>query len=100
MIPPRWNLNAIEKATTGAARAAVIGQGERTMASTLYMSMANLGHSAGSKIFGSLSQYTSFVQNYALMGTIAVTMFCKIAIFRKHPTPVPADAMEPPGRRP
>jgi PAT family beta-lactamase induction signal transducer AmpG len=66
----------------------------------VYMSMANLGHSAGSKIFGSLSEYTSFVQNYALMGAIAVTMFGTIAIFRKHPIPVPAGAMEPPTRRP
>jgi hypothetical protein len=64
----------------------------------VYMSMANLGHSAGSKIFGSLSEYTSFVQNYALMGAIAVTMLGTIAIFRKHPVAVPADAMEPPTR--
>jgi hypothetical protein len=64
------------------------------------MSMANLGHSAGSKIFGSLSEYTSFVQNYALMGAIAVTMFGTIAIFRKHQMPAPADAIEPPTRRP
>jgi len=27
----------------------------------IYMSLANLGHSAGSKIFGSLSEYTTFV---------------------------------------
>jgi PAT family beta-lactamase induction signal transducer AmpG len=66
----------------------------------VYMSMANLGHSAGSKIFGSLSEYTSFVQNYALMGAIAVTMFGTIAIFRKHQMPAPADAIEPPTRRP
>ena len=64
----------------------------------VYMSMANLGHSAGSKIFGSLSEYTSFVQNYALLGAIAVTMFGTIAIFRKHPATAPANAMEPPTR--
>jgi hypothetical protein len=40
------------------------------------------------------------VQNYALMGAIAVTMFGTIAIFRKHPIPVQAGAMEPPTRRP
>lgn len=60
----------------------------------VYMSMANLGSSAGSKIFGSFSEYTSFVQNYALLGAIAVTMFCTIALFRKHPTPVPTDAID------
>jgi MFS transporter, PAT family, beta-lactamase induction signal transducer AmpG len=66
----------------------------------VYMSMANLGHSAGSKIFGSLSEYTSFVQNYALMGAIAVTLLCTIAVFRKQPILVPADALEPPTRGP
>jgi PAT family beta-lactamase induction signal transducer AmpG len=60
----------------------------------IYMSMANLGHSAGSKIFGSVSGYTSFVQNYALMGAIAATLLCMIAVFRKHPVAVPVDAME------
>jgi MFS transporter, PAT family, beta-lactamase induction signal transducer AmpG len=62
----------------------------------VYMSMANLGHSAGSKIFGSLSEYTSFVQNYALLGAIAVTMFGTIAIFRKHPIAAPEVAMKRP----
>ena len=66
----------------------------------IYMSLANLGHSAGSKIFGSLSEYTTFVQNYALMGAIAVMMFCTIAIFRKHPIPLATDAMESTARRP
>jgi len=66
----------------------------------IYMSLANLGHSAGSKAFGSLSEYTSFVQNYALMGAIAVMMFCTIAIFRKHPIPLATDAMESTARRP
>ena len=60
----------------------------------VYMSMANLGHSAGSKIFGSLAEYTSFVQNYALLGAIAVTMFGTIAIFRKHPITAPADSTD------
>ena len=60
----------------------------------VYMSMANLGHSAGSKIFGSMAEYTSFVQNYALLGAIAVTMFGTIAIFRKHPVAAPADSMD------
>ncbi|MDH4164992.1 MAG: MFS transporter [Gammaproteobacteria bacterium] len=66
----------------------------------VYMSMANLGHSAGSKTFGSLSEYTSFVQNYALLGAIAIMLFGITAIFRKHPVAVPADALEPPTGRP
>jgi PAT family beta-lactamase induction signal transducer AmpG len=62
----------------------------------VYMSMANLGSSAGSKIFGSLSEYASFAQEYALLGAIAITMFGTIAIFRKGPIAVAADARETP----
>lgn len=61
----------------------------------VYMSMANLGSSAGAKIFGSVADYTSFVQNYALMGSLAVAMFCVIAIFRKEAPLQPAAAAEP-----
>jgi len=50
----------------------------------VYMSMANLGAAIGSKLFGSVSEYTSFAQNYALMGALTVVMVCIIAIFRKH----------------
>ena len=50
----------------------------------VYMSTANLGHSMGSKLFGSVAEYTSFAQNYALMGALLVAMVCVVAIFRKH----------------
>jgi hypothetical protein len=61
------------------------------------MSMANLGASMGSKLFGSVAEYTSFAQNYALMGALLVAMVCVTAIFRKHDNFVLATEQEPAG---
>ena len=63
----------------------------------VYMSMANLGASMGSKLFGSVAEYTSFAQNYALMGALLVAMVCVTAIFRKHDNFVLATEQEPAG---
>lgn len=49
----------------------------------VYMSMANLGLSAGSETFGSVSEYTDFSQNYALLGSLSIAMLCVIALFRR-----------------
>ena len=62
----------------------------------IYMSMANLGHSAGSKLFGSVSEYTGFAQNYALMGSLLIFMFLIVAIFRRHESALVAQ-QEPAG---
>jgi PAT family beta-lactamase induction signal transducer AmpG len=59
------------------------------------MSMANLGYSTGSKLFGTVAEYTNFAQNYALMGALLVVMFCVIAIFRKPDSLVLATGHEP-----
>jgi PAT family beta-lactamase induction signal transducer AmpG len=56
----------------------------------IYMSMANLGFSAGAEIFGKASKFASFAENYALLGAISILMLCIVAIFRKHPVAVPA----------
>jgi PAT family beta-lactamase induction signal transducer AmpG len=49
----------------------------------VYMSVANLGVSMGSKLYGSLSEYASFAQNYALMGSLVVIMALIVALFRR-----------------
>ena len=56
----------------------------------VYMSTANLGVSMGSKLYGSVSEYASFAQNYALMGTLVVIMAFIVAIFRRHEQLLPA----------
>jgi Zn-finger nucleic acid-binding protein len=49
----------------------------------IYMSVANLGSAAGSKIYGMVSEQSSFVQSYSLLGTLAIVMIA-VLIFHRH----------------
>jgi PAT family beta-lactamase induction signal transducer AmpG len=53
----------------------------------VYMSMANLGLSVGSETFGSVSEFTGFAQNYALLGSLSIVMLCVIGLFRRPAPP-------------
>jgi Zn-finger nucleic acid-binding protein len=49
----------------------------------IYMSLANLGSSAGSKTYGVIAEQTSYVEAYLLLGSITVAMIA-IIFFHKH----------------
>jgi len=49
----------------------------------IYMSLANLGISAGSKTYGLISEQTSYVEAYLLLGAITVAMI-GIILFHRH----------------
>ena len=49
----------------------------------IYMSVANLGHSAGSKIFGVVSEQTSYPQSYMLLSILVVGMIA-VLFFHRH----------------
>ncbi|NGP51983.1 MFS transporter [Thioalkalivibrio sp. XN8] len=49
----------------------------------IYMSVANLGASAGSKSYGMIAEQTSYVEAYLLLGAITVTMIF-ITLFHRH----------------
>ena len=49
----------------------------------IYMSLANLGSSAGSKTYGMIAEQTSYVEAYLLLGAITVAMIA-IIIFHRH----------------
>jgi PAT family beta-lactamase induction signal transducer AmpG len=49
----------------------------------IYMSVANLGHSAGSKIFGMVSEQTSYPQSYMYLGILAIGLII-ILLFHRH----------------
>jgi PAT family beta-lactamase induction signal transducer AmpG len=49
----------------------------------IYMSMANLGHSAGSKIFGMVSEQTTYPQSYMLLSILVVGMIA-VLFFHRH----------------
>ena len=49
----------------------------------IYMSVANLGHSAGSKIFGLVSEQTTYPQSYMLLSILVVGMIA-VLFFHRH----------------
>ncbi len=56
----------------------------------VYMSTANLGGSAGSKLYGMVAEGVSYTEAYLLLGGLAAAMIAVIAIFR-HAPPRAAD---------
>ena len=48
----------------------------------IYMSLANLGASAGSKVYGMIAEQTSYVDAYILMGAITVAMIVIVLLHR------------------
>lgn len=48
----------------------------------IYMSTANLGHSAGSKIFGLIAERTTYVQNYLLLSAFVIAMLVVLLLHR------------------
>ena len=51
----------------------------------IYMSLANLGSSAGSKTYGLIAENTSYVEAYLLLGAITVALIA-IIFFHQHST--------------
>ena len=49
----------------------------------IYMSLANLGSSAGSKTYGMIAEETSYVEAYLLLGAITAAMIA-IIVFHRH----------------
>jgi PAT family beta-lactamase induction signal transducer AmpG len=54
----------------------------------VYMSLANLGASAGSKTYGVIAEQTSYVEAYLLLGAITVAMISVIFFHRHNPEKV------------
>jgi Zn-finger nucleic acid-binding protein len=49
----------------------------------IYMSVANLGHSAGSKIYGTVAEKSSYVQSYTMLSALVVVMII-VLLFHRH----------------
>ena len=49
----------------------------------IYMSVANLGHAAGSKLFGLVSEQSDYVEIYMLLGVLIVVLIF-IMLFHRH----------------
>ncbi len=49
----------------------------------IYMSCANLGHSAGSKVFGMVAEQSTYVEHYMLLGALVVGMIFVLMFYRR-----------------
>jgi len=49
----------------------------------IYMSVANLGHSAGSKVYGMFSDSATYVESYLMLGVLVVGMIF-VLLFHRH----------------
>jgi len=56
--------------------------GESATQFAIYMSVCNLGSTVGSLFYGAVAEFTSWSQNYALMGLIVFLMLLAILIYR------------------
>ena len=52
----------------------------------IYMSVANLGHSGGSKIYGIVAEKSSYIQSYTILSIFAVAMII-VLLFHRHRHP-------------
>ncbi len=50
----------------------------------IYMSVANLGHSAGSKIYGVVAEKSSYVQSYTMLSALFVALIIAVLLYRHH----------------
>jgi PAT family beta-lactamase induction signal transducer AmpG len=48
----------------------------------IYMSMANIGHTIGSKLYGMIAEQTTYVQSYTLMSVLVALMIVVLFFYR------------------
>ncbi len=65
----------------------ICSPGESATQFAIYMSVSNLGATAGSFFYGSVAGITSWSQNYALMGFLVFLLLLAILMFRSHGHP-------------
>jgi len=65
----------------------ICSHGESATQFAIYMSVSNLGATAGSLFYGMVSDTTSWSQNYALKGLMVFLLLLAILMFRSHGHP-------------
>ena len=61
--------------------------GESATQFAIYMSVCNLGATAGSLLYGAVAEFTSWSENYAVMGLIVFLLLLAILMVRTHGHP-------------
>jgi PAT family beta-lactamase induction signal transducer AmpG len=62
---------------------AICSSGNSATQFAIYMSIANLGHSAGSKIYGMVAEQSSYVETYMMMAVLTVILII-VLLFHRH----------------
>jgi PAT family beta-lactamase induction signal transducer AmpG len=65
----------------------ICSHGESATQFAIYMSISNLGATAGSLVYGAVADVTSWPQNYALMGFLVFLLLLAILMFKSHGHP-------------
>jgi PAT family beta-lactamase induction signal transducer AmpG len=65
----------------------IINHGASATQFAIYMSVGNLGAAIGSALYGWLSNFTNWSQNYALKGLLVFLLLLVILLFRTHDHP-------------
>ena len=65
----------------------ICSHGESATQFAIYMSVSNLGATAGSFFYGAMAGVTSWPQNYALKGLLVFLLLLAILMFRSHGHP-------------
>jgi len=66
----------------------------------IYMSVANLGHAGGSKLFGLVADHASYPENYMLLGALVAAMVLVIVLHRHGHAGAASSARHAPPRYP
>lgn len=61
---------------------AICGTSNSATQFAIYMSCANLGHSAGSKIYGMVAEQSTYAENYMMLGVLVVAMMFALMFYR------------------
>ena len=64
----------------------------------IYMSVANFGHSGGSKIYGMIAEKSSYGQSYTMLSALVIAMIL-VVLFHRHPHDRPDAATTKPGSK-
>jgi Zn-finger nucleic acid-binding protein len=65
----------------------------------IYMSVANLGHTVGSKLYGMLAEQSSYVQSYTMLSVLVVVMIVVLFFYRHAVETGSGDDKTAPARR-
>ena len=85
--------------STLALAMAICSSGVSATQFAIYMSVANLGHTVGSKLYGVLAEQSSYVQSYTMLSVLVAVMIVVLLFYRHGVESVSGDDKTRPAQR-